>query len=96
MQSGENIAALVQHPDVEDTHYIDRVEMTLEAGAFRVADPRPRYLGAESGASAETVHVLALTVAGVAADDLRPEDIDLVFVNTVTGQEVEARRVAVA
>ena len=28
------------------------------------------------------------------ADDLRPEDIDLVLVNTVTGQEVEARRVA--
>ena len=27
-------------------------------------------------------------------DDLRPEDIDIVFVNTVTGREVEAQRVA--
>ena len=92
-QSGENIAALVQHPDVEDTHYIDRVEMTLEAGAFRVADPRPRYR-APSLERVPRLYTVALTVAGVAADDLRPEDIDLVFVNTVTGQEVEARRVA--
>ena len=91
--SHENITALVQHPDVEDTHYIDRVEMTLEAGAFRVADPRPRYR-APSLERVPRLYTLALTVAGVAADDLRPEDIDLVFVNTVTGQEVEARRVA--
>ncbi len=91
--SHENITALVQHPDVEDTNYIDRVEMTLEARAFRVVDPRPRY-GAPSLERVPRLYTLALTVAGVAADDLRPEDIDLVFVNTVTGQEVEARRVA--
>ena len=40
------------------------------------------------------LYTLVLTFTGVAAADLRPEDIDLVFVNTVTGQEVEARRVA--
>ena len=32
--SRENIIALVQHPDVEDTHNINRAEMTLAAGAF--------------------------------------------------------------
>ena len=89
--SHENITALVGHPDVEDTHYIDRVEMTLEEGAFRADGPRYR---APSQERAPRLYVLALTVTGVAADDLRPEDIDLVFVNTVTGQEVEARRVA--
>ena len=89
--SRENITALVRHPDVEDTHYIDRVEMTLEAGAFRAAAPRYR---APSQERVPRLYVLAVTVTGVAADDLRPEDIDLVFVNTVTGQEVEARRVA--
>ena len=89
--SHENITALVQHPDVEDTNYIDRAEMTLAAGAFRVAEPRYR---APSLERVPRLYTLALTVAGVAADDLRPEDIDLVFVNTVTGQEVEARRVA--
>ena len=89
--SHENITAVVQHPDVEDTNYIDRVEMTLEAGAFRVAEPRYR---APSQERVPRLYTLALTVTGVAADDLRPEDIDLVFVNAVTGQEVEARRVA--
>ena len=87
----ENITALVGHPEVEDTHYIDRVEMTLEEGAFRAAAPR---YWAPSQERVPRLYVLALTVTGVAADDLRPEDIDLVFVNTVTGQEVEARRVA--
>ena len=40
------------------------------------------------------LYTLVLTFTGVPADDLRPDDIDLVFVNTVTGKEVEARRVA--
>ena len=87
----ENLTALVQHPDVADTHNIDRAEMTLAAGAFRVA--KPRYQ-APSLERVPRLYTLALTVAGVAADDLRPDDIDLVFVNTITGQEVEARRVA--
>ena len=90
--SRENITALVQHPDVADTHYIDRAEMTLAAGAFRAPEP-PRYR-APSLERVPRLYKLALTVAGVPAEDLRPEDIDLVFVNTVTGQEVEARGVA--
>ena len=90
--SRENITALVQHPDVEDTHNIDRGEMTLEAGAFRAAEPRPRYR-APSLERVPRLYTLVLTVTGVPAD-LRPEDIDLVFVNTVSGQEVEARSVA--
>ena len=52
--SRANIVAIVQHPDVADTHYIDRAEMTLAAGA-----PGGRtnaVSGAESGALAETVH----------------------------------------
>ena len=89
--SHENITALVGHPDVEDTHYIDRVEMTLEEGAFRADGPRYR---APSLERVPKLYTLALTVTGVAVDDLRPEDIDIVFVNTVTGQEVEARHVA--
>ena len=89
--SRANIVAIVQHPDVADTHYIDRAEMTLAAGAFRVPEPRYR---APSLERVPRLYTLALTVAGVAADDLRPEDIDLVFVNTVTDQEVKARRVA--
>ena len=89
--SRANIVAIVQHPDVADTHYIDRAEMTLAAGAFRAEGPRYR---APSLERLPRLYTLALTVAGVAAEDLRPEDIDLVFVNTVTGQEVEARRVA--
>ena len=40
------------------------------------------------------LYTLALTFTGVPASDLRLEDIDFVFVNTVTGQEVEAQRVA--
>ena len=40
------------------------------------------------------LYTLALTFTGVPAGDLRLEDIDLVFVNTVTGQEVDAQRVA--
>ena len=85
--SHENITTIVQHPDVEDTHGIDRAESLLEA-RYR-ARVRTPILG-----RVPRLYTLALTVAGVAADDLRPEDIDLVFVNTVTGQEVEARRVA--
>ena len=87
----ENISALVQHPDVADTHNIDRAEMTLVAGAFREAEPRYH---APSLERVPRLYTLVLTVTGVPADDLRPEDIDLVFVNTVTGREVEARRVA--
>ena len=89
--SRENITALVRHPDVADTHNIDRTQMTLVTGAFRAEGPRYR---APSLERVPRLYTLALTVTGVAADDLRPEDIDLVFVNTVTGQEVEARRVA--
>ena len=89
--SRENITALVQHPDIVDTHNIDRTQMTLVTGAFRAEGPRYR---APSLERVQRLYTLALTVTGVAADDLRPEDIDLVFVNTVTGQEVEARRVA--
>ena len=81
--SRENITAIVQHPDVEDTHGIDRTETLLVE----------RYK-APSLERVPRLYVLALTVTGVPAGDLRPEDIDLVFVNTVTGQEVEARRVA--
>ena len=89
--SRENIIALVQHPDVEDTHRINRVEMTLAADAFREEVPPYQPPSLER---VPRLYVLALTVTGVPADDLRPEDIDLVFVNTVTDQEVEARRVA--
>ena len=85
--SRANITTIVQHPDVEDTDGIDRAESLLEA-PYR-APVRTPSLG-----RVPRLYTLALTVAGVAADDLRPEDIDLVFVNTVTGQEVEARRVA--
>ena len=78
-----NITALVQHPDVEDTHGLDRAEALLvERYQAPGLDSVPR------------LYTLVLTFTGVAAADLRPEDIDLVFVNTVTGQEVEARRVA--
>ena len=81
--SRENITAIVRHPDVEDTHGIDRTE-TLLAERYQapILERAPR------------LYTLALTFTGVAAADLRPDDIDLVFVNTVTGQEVEARRVA--
>ena len=89
--SRENIIALVQHPDVEDTHRINRAEMTLAADAFREEVPPYQPPSLER---VPRLYVLALTVTGVPADDLRPEDIDLVFVNTVTDQEVEARRVA--
>ena len=78
-----NITAIVQHPDVEDTHGIDRAEELLVA----------RYQ-APSLERVPRLYTLALSFTGVAAEDLRPEDIDLVFVNTVTGQEVESRRVA--
>ena len=81
--SRENITALVQHADVEDTHGLDRAEALLV----------DRY----QALSLDTVprlYTLALTFTGVAARDLRPEDIDIVFVNTVTGREVEAQRVA--
>ena len=81
--SRENITAIVRHPDVEDTHGIDRTE-TLLAERYQapILERAPR------------LYTLALTFTGVAAADLRPDDIDLVFVNTVTGREVEARRVA--
>ena len=89
--SRENITALVRHPDAADTHNIDRVEMTLAVDAFSAEGPAYQ---APSLERVPRLYTLVLTVTGVAADDLRPEDIDLVFVNTVTGQEVEARRVA--
>ena len=89
--SRENIIALVQHPDVEDTHNINRVEMTLAAGAFRAEGRRYR---APSMERVPRLYTLALTFTGVAAGDLRLDDIDVVFVNTITDQEVEARRVA--
>ena len=81
--SRANITAIVQHPDVEDTHGIDRAETLLVA----------RYQ-APSLERVPKLYTLVLTFTGVAAGDLRPEDIDLLFVNTVTGREVEARRVA--
>ena len=81
--SRANITSIVQHPDVEDTHGIDRAETLLVA----------RYQ-APSLERVPRLYTLALTFTGVPSGDLRLEDIDLVFVNTVTGQEVEARRVA--
>ena len=81
--SQENITAIVRHPDVEDTHGIDRAEAMLVA----------RYQ-APSLERAPRLYTLVLHFTGVAAGDLLPEDIDFVFVNTVTGQQVEARRVA--
>ena len=65
--------------------------MTLATDAFSAEGPAYQ---APSLERVPRLYTLVLTVTGVAADDLRPEDIDLVFVNTVTGQEVEARRVA--
>ena len=44
--SRANITAIVQHPDVEDTHGIDRAETLLVE----------RYQAPEPGARAETVH----------------------------------------
>ena len=85
-KSQANIEALVRHPDVEDTHNINRRAMTLAAEGPRYQIPSLKRV--------PRLYTLALTVTGVAADDLRPEDIDLVFVNTVTGKEVAARRVA--
>ena len=81
--SRANITSILQHPDVEDTHGIDRTETLLVE----------RYK-APSLERVPRLYTLALTFTGVATGDLRPEDIDLMFVNTVTGQEVEARRVA--
>ena len=81
--SRANIITIVQHPDVEDTHGIDLAENLIVA----------RYQ-APSLEREPRLYTLALTFTGVPAGDLRLEDIDLVFVNTVTGQEVEARRVA--
>ena len=81
--SRANITTIVQHPDVEDTHGIDRGDRLI----------MPRYQ-APILERAPRLHTLALMFTGVAAADLRPDDIDLVFVNTVTGREVEARRVA--
>ena len=87
--SRANISALVQHPDVEDTNNIDRSEMTLAADVLE----GPRYL-APSLERVPRLYSLVLSFTGVPAADLRPDDIDLVFVNTVTGREIEARRVA--
>ena len=88
--SRENITALVRHPDVEDTHNIDRAQMILATGAFSAEGPGYQ---APSLERVPRLYTLTLTFTGVAADELRPGNIDLVFVNTVTGQEVEARRV---
>ena len=56
--SRENMAiAIVQHPDVEDTHGIDRAEALLVEW----------YQGSEPGAGAETVYAGSLTFTGVAA-----------------------------
>ena len=65
--------------------------MTLEAGAFRTAEPRYQ---APSLERVPRLYSLTLAFTGVTADDLRQEDVSLEFVNTVTGQEVEARRIA--
>ena len=81
--SRANITTIVQHPDVEDTHGIDLAEHLIVA---RYQTPRLERV--------PRLYTLALTFTGVPAGDLRLEDIDLVFVNTVTGQEVEAQRVA--
>ena len=40
--SRENITALVRHPDVVDTHNVDRAQMTLMTGAFRADGSRYR------------------------------------------------------
>ena len=81
--SRANIISILQHPDVEDTHGIDRTETLLVA----------RYQ-APSLERVPRLYTLALTFTGVPVADLHPDDIDLVFVNTVTGREIEARRVA--
>ena len=81
--SRENLTTLVQHADVEDTDGIDR------GAAVLVERYQPRSLE-----RVPRLYTLALTFTGVAAGDLRLDDIDVVFVNTVTDQEVEARRVA--
>ena len=80
--SRENITAILRHPDVEDTHGIDRTE-TLLAERYE----------APSLLRAPRLYTLVLTFNGVPAADLHPNDINLVFVNTVTEREVEARRV---
>ena len=82
-ESRENIIALVRHPDVEDTHNIDRAQMTLATDAFSAEGSGYQ---APSLERVPRLHTLALTFSGVAADDLRLENIDIVFVNTVTGQ----------
>ena len=81
--SRANITTIVQHPDVEDTHGIDLAENLIVT----------RYQ-APSLERVPRLYTLALTFTGVPAGDLRLEDIDLVFVNTVTGKEVDAQRVA--
>ena len=81
--SRANITSILQHPDVEDTHGIDRTETLLVE----------RYK-APSLERVPRLYTLALTFTGVPAADLHLDDIDLVFVNTVTGREVEAQRVA--
>ena len=82
--SQANITTIVQHPDVEDTHGIDRGDRLIMR----------RYQGPSLERGVPRLFTLALTFTGVPAGDLRLEDIDLLFVNTVTDQEVEARRVA--
>ena len=84
-RSRANVTAIVRHPQVEDTHDIDRDKMTLTAG-------RPRYQ-APNLERVPRLYGVAFSFVGVPADTLRPEAVDVVFVNNVTGREVEARRV---
>ena len=57
--SRENITALVRHPDVADTHNIDRAQMTLVTGAFRAEGPRYQPPSLER---VPRLYTLALTV----------------------------------
>ncbi len=81
--SPENIEAIVRHPEVEDTHLIDRGTMTVPEIPYPAArlKPMPR------------IYRLVLRFEGVATERLRSDAVDLAFVSTVTGREIEGRRV---